>query len=379
MLSLIPQEIKMLNRRDSFKFLAAAMAAGVTGVPAFSQAAESVEKAPAGPDFPTEKDHWTMVIVPDTQSYVKYGRNQGILELMTAWIQENAQKFRIQQVLVAGDLVEQNNANRGSRYNQTSEQQWSAVSDAFKRLDGVLPYVVCTGNHDHGFYSAENRETNLSKYFFPERNPSWNGVLVEMGLNTFGQKTLENAAFEFTTPAGQKMLTISLPFAPTDENLAWAKELAARPKYENHFVTVLTHSFMDGNAQRIVSEGYQLNKEGGNAGEAIWQKLVKPSKNIRLVVCGHRSGADNWPECTSFRKDKNDAGKDVAQILFDTQALGGGWNGNGGDGWIRLLEFSADLKTVKARTLSPLFDIIPGYRHMAWERSERNEFTFTMD
>jgi len=371
----------MMNRRRSLQTLAA-MAAGMFGTaavsPSFAQTAANEAPKAAGPDFPTEKDHWTMVIVPDTQSYVKYGRNQGILELMTPWIQENIKKFNIQQVLVAGDLVEQNNMGVG-RYNQTSEQQWNAVSTAFKRLDGVLPYIVCTGNHDYGIRSAENRETNLHKYFFPERNPSWNGVLVEMGLNTFGQKTLENAAFEFTTPAGQKMLTISLPFAPTDDNLAWAKELAARPQYENHFVTVLTHSYMGGDGKRMLSEGYQLNKEGGNAGEAIWQKLVKPSKNIRLVICGHRSGADNWAECTSFRKDKNDAGKDVAQILFDTQALGGGWEGNGGDGWLRLLEFSADLKTVKARTFSPLFDIIPGYRHMAWERSERNEYTFTLD
>ncbi len=368
----------MLNRRDSFKFLAATAAAAVTGTSVFAQENAAGKNVPKGPDYPTEKDHWTMAIIPDPQSYVKYSRNQGILEIMTAWIQENIQKFNIRQVLVTGDLVEQNNMGVG-QYNQTSEQQWNATSTAFKRLDGVLPYVVCTGNHDHGIRSAENRETNLHKYFFPERNPCWKDSLVEMGLNTFGKKTLENAAYEFTTPAGQKMLTISLPFAPTDDNLAWAKEVAARPEYENHFVTILTHSYMRGNAERIVKEGYPLNKQGGNTGESIWQKLVKPSKNIRLVVCGHIAGPDDWAASTSFRKDKNDAGKDVAQILFNTQALGGGWEGNGGDGWIRFLEFSADLKTVKARTFSPFFDLIPGYRSNAWERSARNEYVFTLD
>jgi len=115
----------MMNRRRSLQTLAA-MAAGMFGTaavsPSFAQTAANEAPKAAGPDFPTEKDHWTMVIVPDTQSYDKYGRNQGILELMTAWIQENIKKFNIQQVLVAGDLVEQNNMGVG-RYNQTSEQQ----------------------------------------------------------------------------------------------------------------------------------------------------------------------------------------------------------------------------------------------------------------
>ncbi|MDO4629915.1 MAG: metallophosphoesterase [Planctomycetia bacterium] len=371
----------MLNRRETFKLFASGMTAGIvgaTGMSTFAGTENGNENGNAEkplPDFPVEKDAWTMVVIPDPQSYVKYGRNQGILELMTAWIAENVEKYRIKQVLVTGDLVEQNNMGVG-QYNQTSKQMWEAVSRAFTRLDGVIPYIVCTGNHDYGIRSAENRETQLNTYFPVEKNPLWKDTLVEMGVNTFGQKTLENAAYEFTTPAGQKMLTISLPFAPPDESLAWARELAARKCYENHFVTVLTHSYIDGTGKRREKEGYQLNKMGGNAGEGIWQKFVKQSPNVKLVVSGHFSGTDSWEKSAAFSLDMNDAGKPVAQMLFDTQALGGGWEGNGGDGWIRLVEFSADMKTMKARTFSPAFHAFPGLRAQAWERSERNQFTY---
>lgn len=322
-------------------------------------------------------DGWTMVVIPDPQSYVKYSRNQGIFELMTAWIAENIQKFNIQQVLITGDLVEQNNIGCG-QYNQTSEQMWKATSRALERLDGVTPYIICTGNHDYGFRDSENRETQVNDYFPSGRNPAWNGVLKEMGENTFGKKTLENAAYEFTTAAGRKMLTISLPFAPTDANLAWAKELAAREEYANHFVTILTHSFIKRGGVRPEAEHYALNKAGGNAGEAIWQKLVFPSPNIRLVVNGHFSGPNSFADSTAFRMDENQAGKPVAQMLFDVQALGGGWNGNGSDGWIRLLEFNPDLTHVSVRTFSPLFDISPDTKKLAWELSDLNDFEFQL-
>lgn len=369
----------MLNRRDSLKAFAAALTAGTLGLSTDARA-EKAKTAAAqnAPTFPTNPDAWTMAVIPDPQSYVKYSRNQGILELMTAWIAENREKYRIRQVLVTGDLVEQNNMGAGD-YNQTSQQMWSATSRAFERLDGQLPYVVCTGNHDYGIRSAENRETQLDAYFPASRNSCWKDCLVELGENTFGKKTLENAAYEFTTPAGQKMLTISLPFAPPDSSLAWARELAARPQFARHFVTLLTHSYLNGKAERPKTENYALNREGGNAGAGIWEKLVRCSPNIRLVVSGHFAAPDSWLGSTAFAMDRNDAGHSVAQMMFDTQAMGGGWEGNGGDGWIRLLEFSSDLKTVKARTFSPLFDVIPQMKSAAWERSEPNEFTFTLN
>jgi hypothetical protein len=59
--------------------------------------------------------------------------------------------------------------------------------------------------------------------------------------------------------------------------------------------------------------------------------------------------------------------------------MGGGWNGNGGDGWLRIFEFLGDNKTVKVKTFSPFFAISPTTQQFAWQHDNWNEFTFTFD
>ena len=171
---------------------------------------------------------------------------------------------------------------------------------------------------------------------------------------------------------------ITLQFAPTDADLAWAKKVADNPMFANHIGIVLTHSYMYGNGKRIAKENYVLSKEGGNPGEEIFQKLVKPAKNIRLVVCGHVCKPDSWEHAVGFSMDKNASGKSVAQLVFNTQAIGGGFSGSGGDGWLRLLEFMPDGKTVKARTFSPYFYCSPSTRHLAWKTDAANCFSFEL-
>lgn len=322
---------------------------------------------------PAADGAWTLVVFPDPQQYTNE-TNFPIYEMMMNWIVANKENYNILNVVCVGDLVNENKTLR----------QWEFTSKAFAMLDGVYPYAVCTGNHDYGGpkATADTRESHLEDYFTVNRNPAWKGVLKEMGENAFGKKNLENAAYEQTTPGGQKILIISLAFAPTDKNLDWAKSLAADEEYADDFVIVLTHDYLlphDRNNLRDAGKGYDIQKADGNSGEEIWQKLVFPSKNIRMVISGHHSAVDTFSNCVGFRQDKNEAGRTVAQMVFDTQALGGGWNGNGGDGWIRLLEFSGDMKRVKVKTFSPLFAISPSTEAMAWDRAPYNEFEFDLD
>lgn len=340
-------------------------------------------QAPASYEPPrlADPNAWSIILMPDIQTYSKFARNQGITELMTAWIAENLQPLRVLTVMQNGDLVEQNGIDQPKPPNgdQTSAQQWTAVSRAFERLDRRTPYILATGNHDYGIVSAENRDTQFPTYFPVDRNPAWQGVLVECCPNRVGKKTLENAAYGFTTPQGRKLLIVSLEFAPSDPVLAWAKELVARDAYKDRFVILQTHSFINslakGNA-RIEKEGYAV--QDANYGQAVWDKLIFPSDNIRLVICGHIAGVDDPRENVGFRVDKNHLGKAVSQMLFDTQTDGGGWHGNGGDGWLRILEFSANGNRVSVRTFSPLFAISPSTRHLAWRTEPYNQFVFEL-
>ncbi|MBR4752987.1 MAG: metallophosphoesterase [Thermoguttaceae bacterium] len=338
---------------------------------------------------------WNLVVVPDPQAYTRYSRNHGIYDLMMTWIAENAEKLNIKETVCVGDMVESNNLQQGDGKfaNQTSKEMWECTSRAFGRLDGVCPYIVCTGNHDYGPFiypdgnhygtrSSLNRETRFNDYFPIGRNPSNAHVLFETFENAYGVKSLENAAYQIQGTEGQRVVIVVVEFAPRDEALAWAKSVFERPENADAFGILVTHSYLHAytnGSERIASEGYGLNKEGGNAGESIWEKLVYPTANIRMVLCGHVSAADNMDGCTGFRLDKNEAGKNVAQLLFDTQAMGGGWEGNGGDGWLQLLEFSKDMKNVKVRTFSPLFAISPATQERAWYRDERREFDFSIE
>lgn len=337
------------------------------------------EPAPYQPPCLADPNACSIILVPDTQSYAKFGRNQGIFELMTAWIAENLQTLHVMAVLHTGDIVEQNNVDTtdGIQLNQTSAQQWGSASRAFERLDGKISYILATGNHDYGIRSAENRATQFPKFFPVDRNPAWKDVLVECCTNRDGAKTLENAAYALVTPQGRKLLVVSLEFAPSDPVLEWAKALVARDAYKDHLVILLTHSYINslvnGNVH-IEKEGYAV--QDANYGKAVWEKLVYPSDNIRIVLCGHIAGTKDPRENVGFRTDKNRAGKTVAQMLFDTQTDGGGWHGNGGDGWLRILEFSADGKQVSVRTFSPLFAISPSTRHLAWRTEPYNQFVF---
>ena len=50
------------------------------------------------PPVLSDSDSWTMILLPDPQSYVKFGRNQGIFEIMTGWIEENIDPLNIEMV-----------------------------------------------------------------------------------------------------------------------------------------------------------------------------------------------------------------------------------------------------------------------------------------
>lgn len=322
---------------------------------------------------------WSMIIVPDPQTYSKFGRNQPVFELMTAWISENIDPLNIKMVLCTGDLVEQNEMINPDDFsaNQPSKTQWESVARAFGRLDGRVPYVTVLGNHDYGYKSIENRNSNFNTYFPVDKNFQNQKLLREVGLNAQGIPTLENAAFEFTSPHGKKMLVLSLEFAPRDTTLGWAKKVISQEKYKDHEVIVLTHSYMDHKNNHIIKENYPI--ENGNYGAAIFEKLVKPSTNVRMVVAGHIGAPDDFQSHIAFRTDKNAAGKKVQQMVFNAQALGGGWMGNGGDGWLRILEFMPDGKTVNVKTFSPLFAISPTTQQFAWRTEAYDQFSFELD
>jgi len=90
---------------------------------------------------------------------------------------------------------------------------------------------------------------------------------------------------------------------------------------------------------------YPTDKTAGfNDGEDLWQKLVSKQANFALVVSGH--------VCISAHlASQRVHGNTVQQVLVDYQDVE-----QGGNGWLRLLQFLPDGKTVRVRDYSPLLD-----------------------
>lgn len=336
----------------------------------------------------------TLILLGDPQGYMKYDLNQPLFELCTAWIADNAEPLNIKAVLCTGDIVEQNDNNALNRnmLNQSSRQMWAAASKAFAKIDGIVPYLISPGNHDYGFKSSEDCHTFFPDYFTSERQgAALRNILVAEHPNREGHASIENSATELELEGwSRKVLVITSEFSPSDKTLEWAKNLCLSDRFKEDVVIFMTHSYMrnsgNGNNERIGKERYGIsNMPSNNSGVQIWEKLASQVPNIRLVLCGHDAtgkdpdGSDNYLNNVGWRIDKNTAGKKVHQMMFNVQTLGGGWSGNGGDGWLRILEFLPDGKTVKVRTYSPLFGISNLTKHLAHRTAPYDQFDFTIE
>ncbi|MDE6854522.1 MAG: metallophosphoesterase [Muribaculaceae bacterium] len=322
----------------------------------------------------------SMILLGDPQGYIKYDINQPLFELQTAWIADNIDNLNIKAVLCTGDLVEQNQnliMNR-NMLNQTSREMWESVSNAFRRLDNRVPYIISTGNHDYGYRSSENGMTMFPDYFPFERNTTWRDCAVAVFPNRNGIESLENAAFEFDIPAWGKILVVCNEFAPRDQVLDWTRSIIDSGRLCNHKVIYMTHSLLnERDAARTDNEPYAITPH--NWGQQVWDKLLHTSHNIVLAICGHEGDVGDFEDSIAYRTDKNTDGRTVHQMMFNVQTLGGGWEGNGGDGWLRILEFKPDGRTIGVKTYSPLFGISPSTKHLAHRTAPYDQFEMTVE
>lgn len=244
---------------------------------------------------------FSMILLGDPQGYVKYAVNQPILELCTAWIADNIDNLHIRAVLCTGDLVEQNeNAVPDSRMlDRTSREMWQASSRAFERLDDRVPYIVSCGNHDYGYKPGGKRNHELPR-LLPDRaqlrlarvlrgdlpQPQPPGVARKRGVR------IQRSAWG-------KLLVVTTEFHPRDEVLGWAAKLIGGKTYAGHRVIYMTHGYLTNGkeARHIAEDRYDIAP--GNAGAEIWHKLVKPSSNIGLVICGHTANGNGDSPTTS--------------------------------------------------------------------------------
>jgi Icc-related predicted phosphoesterase len=291
------------------------------------------QESPQSPPPPAQftPGSWSLVLLPDTQYYSD--KFPGLFTLQTHWIAKHKDKLNIQYVIQLGDIVETGGDRR----------HWRNAAEAMSELDGRVPYAMVPGNHD--YVDLHKRLTYLDEYFpLAKRKtlPGFGGAMADDLCNSF----------HLFSAGGTDWIIVALEWAPRDETIAWANEVLE--KHRSRRAIVATHAYMsaDGTRYDYAKKGKSQGcppgefalKSPGNDGEQLWQKLIR-KHNVALVVCGHTGDG------RGFLSSKNDCGRIVHQMLVDYQG-----RKLGGEGYLRILEFLPDGKTVQATSYSPLYD-----------------------
>jgi hypothetical protein len=260
-------------------------------------------------NFPNE--NFTIIVLPDTQHYAeKYPQ---IFNNQTRWITENIENLNIVFVTHLGDIVNQ----------WTNLNSWQDANSSISKLDDNVPWGILPGDQDGAPFS-ENL-TNYNTYFGYERfkDKNWYGGAYQ-NWNTNN--------YQLFSAGGDDYIIIHIQYAPNDDILIWANDII--DEYSTRKVIISTHDYM---------AGFGINLRS-DVGEEIWQNLVKPhSDQIFLVLCGH------WPE--EGRRTEKVNGFVVHQLLADYQ-----FRPNGGNGWLRILEFCPLQDKIFVKTYSPYLD-----------------------
>jgi 3',5'-cyclic AMP phosphodiesterase CpdA len=262
----------------------------------------------------------TVVVLPDTQYYTDYFLD--IFPAQTRWIVQQKLGRNIALALHVGDIVD-----------FASElPEWDVAGAAMRVLDGKVPYVLVPGNHDED----TDRQGPINDYFNPETMPWITGTMVAGHIEN-------NYALVDIGP--QPWLVLGLEYGPRNAVLTWADGVLKA--YPDRPAIIVTHAYLypDGTRYHSPDQSYYpvgyTPAEGINDGEMIWQNLIVPNPNVRLVFCGHYGVG----RLTSTRPD----GSRVHQLLSDYQ-----WRDDlGGSGFLRTLEFDYAKMEIRVATYSP--------------------------
>ncbi|MCK5628240.1 metallophosphoesterase [Candidatus Bathyarchaeota archaeon] len=275
---------------------------------------------------PYSAENFTIIVLPDTQYYSE--SYPEIFDNQTQWIIENKEVMNIVFVTHLGDLVD----------HSYSETEWENANNSISKLDGQVPYGVLPGNHDVGGLSVFNTYFGIDRF----NSESWYGGAYQ-GDNTNN--------YQLFSAGGDQYLIIHLQYNPSEDILAWAG--AVVDSHPNRRVIVSTHEYLAG------SWLFWRSSRRSSIGNRVWNNFVKQhADQIFLVLCGHE-----WEEIS--RTDEVN-GFVVHQVLSDYQS-----REKGGNGWLRILEFSPSQDKIFVRTFSPYLN--------GFEFDSNSEFTLGYD
>jgi 3',5'-cyclic AMP phosphodiesterase CpdA len=319
--------------------LGAPVAVGTTALAGASPAVGAA--APAGAAragaFDPTSPRFAVAVLPDTQYlFDADSADPTPLRETFRWLTRNRAEANIAFLTHLGDITEHGTV-----------AEIALADEAFRRIDGRLPYSVLAGNHD--VRSSTDDQRGASPYldaFGPQRftgTPTYRGASPD-GYNSY-----------HVVPAGGRdWLILALDWRASDRGLAWAQGVLDAHATLPCILT--THDLAAADATGAAA----LSAHG----KRLWDRLIRRNDQIFLTLNGHY-----WPPGRTVLR--NDAGHDVHVHIANYQD-----RYYGGAAMIRLYAFDLTRKVIDVETFSPW---LLGKRPRALLEAETLELTGPVD
>ncbi|MDB6024549.1 MAG: phosphohydrolase [Verrucomicrobiales bacterium] len=293
-----------------------------------------------GPDF-------TLVAFPDTQYYSaeRFGGLKEMFYAQTEWVISNRVPYNIAYVAHLGDISDSGDIKSGS----PNTTEWRNSTNAMYRMESPtrtllqfgIPYGTAVGNHDQEPNGDADGTTTFFNLYF--------GVSHFTGRPYYAGHygTNNDNHFDFFSAGGLDFVVLYFEYDTnaTPAVLAWGNEVL-RTNADRRAI-IVTHNF--GNTSTPLT----FSKQGA----AIYNAL-KTNSNVFLMLAGHVTGEGSRVDTFN--------GNTIRTFVSDYQ----GWT-NGGNGLMRLMEFSPQRNQVVVQTYSPWTG--------AYETNTESEFFFNYD
>ena len=316
------------------------------------------------PKYDPDDYSYSMMVVGDTQIVSKYSmkglatgkftKGNTYMDMIYDYIVDNVETKKVKHVFGLGDVTEYNSKN-----------EWEEAVRVTSKMNGVVPYSIVRGNHDlatswwTGSSVLGGNQSSWAPYFTYDYTDGTSGTVTYALENgkTVDKTTCDgyygtyfgtaNSAYTsqfaysynnspnthiqfFTGNDKVEYMVVVLDYGPTDDMLNWASNIISQ--YPNHNVIVTTHGYMWGeysmDGATYYGKRYIDSNDGGmsatkgangsaaNDGGEMWNELIKKHSNIKMVLCGHVD-----VETVEYRKDLNDFGDPVIQMLINPQGI----------------------------------------------------------
>ncbi|MGZ5529373.1 MAG: Ig-like domain-containing protein, partial [Limisphaerales bacterium] len=277
-------------------------------------------------------------VLPDTQNYAREASSIGNATMQmwyaqTEWIITNRVRQNIPFVATLGDCVQNGDILNGG----PNSTEWRNATNAYYRLENPartllgdgLPYLVTVGNHDQEPNGDPDGSTDLYNQYFGSSHfadkPYYGGHF----------STNNDTWFALFSVSGLDFIVLSFEYGRYGSTvLGWADSVLATN--QNRRIIVLTHFAGDDTPDDTTVSPFSAQ------GQAIYDEL-KTNPNFFLMLGGHV-----FNEGGEGRRSDTYNGHTVRTLISDYQG-----RTNGGNGLMRLMNFSPSNNLVSVKTYSP--------------------------